>query len=105
MYDVGITGNDWVGETIADVEQLLDLEYGRIKLVVAFPDSYKYKDLDSMIADYAKKKKILRVSSEYLTTASKYIKESKSYKKYYGGLLHLGKCANIFFLVQLLLGV
>jgi ATP phosphoribosyltransferase len=85
LYDVGITGNDWVGETIADVEQLLDLEYGRIKLVVAFPDSYKYKDLDSMIADYAKKKKILRVSSEYLTTASKYIKESKSYKKYYGG--------------------
>lgn len=84
LYDVGITGNDWVGETIANVKQLLDLEYGKIKLVVAFPDSYRYKDLDSMIADYAKKKKILRISSEYLTTASKFIKESKSYKKYYG---------------------
>ena len=84
LYDVGITGKDWVGETKADVEQILDLEYGRIKLVIAFPDNYKYKNLDSMIADYAKKKKILRISSEYLMTASKFIKECKSYKKYFG---------------------
>ena len=37
-----------------------------------------------MIADYAKKKKILRISSEYLTTAAKFLKQCKSYKKYYG---------------------
>jgi ATP phosphoribosyltransferase len=37
-----------------------------------------------MIADYAKKKKILRISSEYLTTASKFLKQLKSYKKFYG---------------------
>jgi ATP phosphoribosyltransferase len=37
-----------------------------------------------MISDYAKKKKTLRISSEYLTTASKFIKQSKSYKKFYG---------------------
>ncbi len=84
LYDVGITGKDWVGETKADVEPILDLEYGRIKLVIAFPDNYKYKDLDAMIADYAKKKKTLRISSEYLTTASKFIKQCKSYKKYFG---------------------
>ena len=84
LYDVGITGKDWVGETKADVEPILDLEYGKIRLVIAFPDKYSYKNLDSMIADYAKKKKILRISSEYLTTASKFIKESKSYKKYHG---------------------
>lgn len=84
LYDVGITGKDWVGETKADVEPILDLEYGRIRLVIAFPDKYSYKNLDSMIADYAKKKKILRISSEYLTTASKFIKECKSYKKYFG---------------------
>ncbi|MCV0373181.1 MAG: ATP phosphoribosyltransferase [Nitrosarchaeum sp.] len=84
LYDVGITGKDWVGETKADVEPILDLEYGRIRLVIAFPDKYKYKNLDSMIADYAKKKKILRISSEYLTTASRFIKECKSYKKYFG---------------------
>jgi ATP phosphoribosyltransferase len=37
-----------------------------------------------MIASYAKQKKILRISSEYLTTASKFIKQLKSYKKFYG---------------------
>lgn len=84
LYDVGITGKDWVGETNSDVEPILDLEYGRIKLVVAFPDKYHYKNLDSMIADYGKKKKILRISSEYLTTAAKFLKQCTSYRKYYG---------------------
>jgi ATP phosphoribosyltransferase len=84
LYDVGITGKDWVGETNSDVEPILDLEYGKIRLVIAFPDKYSYKNLDDMIADYAKKKKTLRISSEYLTTASKFLKQSKSYKKYHG---------------------
>jgi len=84
LYDVGITGQDWVNENKADVEKLLDLEYGKIKLVIAIPDSYRYKSLDDMILDYAKKKKILRISSEYLTNASKFIKKCKSYKKLYG---------------------
>jgi len=83
LYDVGITGKDWIGETDSDVEPILDLEYGKIKLVIAIPDKYKFKNLDDMIADYAKKKKILRISSEYLTTTSKFIKQCKSYKKYY----------------------
>ncbi len=84
LYDVGITGEDWIGETKANVESILDLEYGKIKLVIAIPDKYKFKNFDSMVADYAKKKKILRISSEYLTTASKFIKQLKSYKKFYG---------------------
>lgn len=78
LYDVGITGKDWVGETKSDVEPILDLEYGKIRLVIAFPDNYRYKNLDAMIADYAKKKKTLRLSSEYLTTASRFIKSCKS---------------------------
>jgi len=84
LYDVGITGNDWIGETNADVKSLLNLEYGKIKLVIAIPDNYKFKSLDDMIKSYAKKKKTLRISSEYLTTASKFIKQQKSYKKFYG---------------------
>ena len=84
LYDVGITGKDWVGETNSDVEPILDLEYGKIRLVIAFPEKYTYKNLDAMIADYGKKKKILRISSEYLTTASNFLKQCKSYKKYYG---------------------
>jgi ATP phosphoribosyltransferase len=84
LYDVGITGKDWVAETKANVVPLLDLEYGKIKLVIAIPDSYRFKSLDQMIAAYAKQKKILRISSEYLTTASKFIMQLKSYKKIYG---------------------
>ncbi len=73
LYDVGITGKDWIGETNSDVEPLLDLEYGKIKLVIAIPDTYRFKSLDEMIAAYAKQKKVFRISSEYLTTASKFI--------------------------------
>lgn len=84
LYDVGITGKDWVQETKSDAEILLDLEYGKIKLVMAIPDSYNFKSLDDMILSYAKKKKILRISSEYLTTASRFIMQCKNYKKLYG---------------------
>ena len=84
LYDVGITGRDWVGETNSDVEPVLDLEYGKIRLVAAFPDKYRYRDLDEMIADYGRKKKTLRISSEYLTTAARFLKQSKSYKRYHG---------------------
>ena len=84
LYDVGITGKDWVQETKADVQTLLDLEFGKIKLVIAIPDSYSFRSFDDMIATYAKKKKILRISSEYLTTAARFIKQCKSYKKLYG---------------------
>ena len=84
LYDVGITGKDWINETKSDVEPLVDLEYGKIKLVIAMPDNYRYKSLDDMILDYSKKKKVLRISSEYLTNASKFIKSCKSYKKCYG---------------------
>src|SRR3972149_10033368 len=30
LYDVGITGKDWIDETKANVEPILDLEYGKI---------------------------------------------------------------------------
>jgi ATP phosphoribosyltransferase len=84
LYDVGITGKDWINETKSDVKPLVDLEYGKIKLVIAMPDNYRYKSLDDMILDYSKKKKVLRISSEYLTNASKFIKSCNSYKKRYG---------------------
>ena len=84
LYDVGITGRDWVAEAKADVEPLLDLEYGRIRLVVAFPDRYRYRDMDAMVADYARKKRTLRISSEYLTTASAFVAGLPSYKRLHG---------------------
>ncbi|MEM2386134.1 MAG: ATP phosphoribosyltransferase, partial [Candidatus Bathyarchaeia archaeon] len=37
LYDIGISGYDWVKETNADVELLQNLEYGKVKLVAAVP--------------------------------------------------------------------
>ncbi|MEO9362310.1 MAG: ATP phosphoribosyltransferase [Nitrososphaera sp.] len=84
FYDVGITGRDWIKEAKADVEVLLDLEIGKVKQVIAVPSSFPYSSLDEMVADFAKKNKTLRFSSEYLTTTSAYIKSTKAYKKAYG---------------------
>lgn len=84
FYDVGITGKDWIKEAKADVEVLLDLEIGRVKQVIAVPSSFPYENLDEMVADFAKKGRTLRFSSEYLTTTAAYIKATKAYKKAYG---------------------
>ena len=37
LQDLGITGEDWVKENRADVEILQNLEYGKIRLVIAVP--------------------------------------------------------------------
>jgi ATP phosphoribosyltransferase len=84
FYDVGITGKDWIKEAKADVEVLLDLEIGRVRQVIAVPNSFPYENLDEMVADFAKEGKTLRFSSEYLTTTSAYIKSTNAYKKAYG---------------------
>ncbi len=84
FYDVGITGKDWIKEAKADVEVLLDLEIGRVRQVIAVPNSFPYRNLDEMVADFAKEGKTLRFSSEYLTTTAAYIKSTNAYKKAYG---------------------
>jgi ATP phosphoribosyltransferase len=84
FYDVGITGKDWIREAKADVVTLLDLEYGRVKQVIAVPVSFKLNDLSSLITKFAEKKKPLRISSEYLTTTAAHIKSNSAYQKYFG---------------------
>src|SRR5512146_2615357 len=46
FYDVGITGKDWRKEAKADVEVLLDLEIGKVRQVIAVPNSFPYRNLD-----------------------------------------------------------
>nr|BAJ48231.1 ATP phosphoribosyltransferase [Candidatus Caldarchaeum subterraneum] len=83
-YDIGITGVDWVRETGADVLQLLDLEYGYVKLVIAAPKNSPHKTLDQYIEEYARAKKPLKISTEYLNTAASYIASKPVYRKIYG---------------------
>jgi ATP phosphoribosyltransferase len=86
FYDVGITGKDWIKETDADIKVLLDLEYGKVKQVIAIPESFEFNTLDEMIAYFAENNKILRFSTEYLKSASNYIKSKQSYRKHFGEL-------------------
>src|SRR5215475_840216 len=86
FYDIGITGKDWIREAKADIRILLDLEYGRVKQVFAVPDNIEAKNLTDLIVEYAKKKKPLRISSEYLTTTSSHIRENTAYRRYFGDI-------------------
>ena len=86
FYDIGITGKDWIIEASADVKILLDLEYGQVDQVVAIPENFEYNNLTELIEGFAKQKRTLRISSEYLTTTSARIRSNKSYQKYYGDI-------------------
>lgn len=73
FYDVGITGQDWVEETDADVEEILPLDYGRIDIVLAVRQERDnintFEDLMNL-AD-----RDIRICTEYLNIAEKYILE------------------------------
>ena len=73
FYDVGITGQDWVEETDADVEEILPLDYGQIDIILAVREEQKdirtFEDLINL-AD-----RDIRISTEYLNIAEKYILE------------------------------
>jgi ATP phosphoribosyltransferase len=85
LQDLGITGQDWVRENRADVEILQNLEYGKIRLVVAVPKSVGEKcTLGDFMEEVWSKGKNFRVSTEYLNIASEYLKNFPAYKKRFG---------------------
>jgi len=84
LQDVGITGQDWIKETRADVEILQNLEYGKIRLVVAVPKVLSKNSIGEIMESLWSKGKNFRVSTEYLNIASEYIKSNPAYKKRFG---------------------
>ena len=81
LQDLGITGEDWIKETGANVEILQNLEYGKIKLVVAIPENSSANSLSELMENLWNEGKNFRVSTEYLNIASEYIQKALSYKK------------------------
>jgi ATP phosphoribosyltransferase len=82
LQDLGITGIDWVRENQADVEILQDLEYGKIRLVVAVPKSVSENNsINEFMEEIWDQGKNFRVSTEYLNIASEYLKGLPAYKK------------------------
>ena len=85
LQDVGITGQDWIRETCADVEVLQDLEYGKIRLIVAVPKELsKTNSMSSFMETLWSKGKNVRISTEYLNIAAEYVKTSPSYRTLFG---------------------
>jgi len=84
LQDVGITGQDWIKETHSDVEVIQNLEYGRIRLVVAVPKPLSKNSIGEIMESLWSKGKNFRVSTEYLNIASEYIKSNLAYKKRFG---------------------
>ena len=84
IQDVGITGIDWITETGANVEEVLDLEFGGVKLVAATPKSQPYDTVNELMESFWSKGKEFRVSAEYLNVTAGYIKSQPAYKKRFG---------------------
>jgi ATP phosphoribosyltransferase len=84
-FDLGISGIDWVKETNADVEVVLDLEIGGVRIVFCVPDTWdNIESLDDLLKEFNEKKKILRFSTEYLTLSLNYLQNNKTYRELYG---------------------
>ena len=85
LQDLGITGLDWLRETQADVEVLLNLEYSAVRLVVAVPKPWTaINSLSDLLEEFSREGKRLRISTEYLNLASEYLKDSPAYRRLYG---------------------
>jgi ATP phosphoribosyltransferase len=85
QQDIGITGLDWLRETRADVEVLLNLEYSRVKLVIAVPETWtEINSLSDLIERFAEERRQLRLSTEYLNISADYLKDNPAYLRLYG---------------------
>lgn len=69
VVDLGITGKDLVRESNADVEEILPLNYGYAKLVLAAP-ALRFKDLADLL-----KMHNVKVATEFPNIAGNFLKE------------------------------
>ncbi|MGQ9744220.1 MAG: ATP phosphoribosyltransferase [Candidatus Bathycorpusculaceae bacterium] len=87
LYDIGITGLDWVQENSADVEILQNLEYGKVRIVVAVSKSWEnINSLSELLKTFTEWGKNIRISAEYLKITADYIKNNPVYRSLYGEL-------------------
>jgi len=66
-HDAGFTGIDWIKESGADVEEVLDLGFDKVKIVAAVPNDYDEEKLKS--------KKIV-VATEYVKLSELWLKSN-----------------------------
>jgi len=84
LQDLGITGLDWLQETAADVEVLLNLEYSRVRLVMAVSKPWTtVNSLSDLLEEFYKQGKPLRISTEYLNLSAEYLMGNSVYRRLY----------------------
>ena len=66
-HDAGFTGVDWIRESNADVEEILDLGFDRVSIVAAIPSQYDEESLKS--------RKIV-AATEYIKLAGQWLSDS-----------------------------
>ena len=71
LYDLGISGLDWIQETKSEVRELEDLKYGGVQLVLAVPNSQpNVNSFHELVENHTG---IVRIATEYLNLSSSYI--------------------------------
>ena len=84
LQDIGITGLDWLKETKADAEVLLNLDYSKVRLVLAVPNQYDMVDsLSDLIEMIVGSGKPIRIYTEYLNLAAEHMKANPVYRRYF----------------------
>lgn len=87
LYDIGISGLDWVEETNADVELLQNLEYGKVRLVAAVPKNWAdINSFSSLLENFLANGRSIRISTEYLNITARYIEKNPIYRKFFGSM-------------------
>ena len=90
QFDLGISGNDWIKETGANVESILDLEIGSVKIVFCIPNFWEnIGSLNEFIQHFNQNNKTLRISTEYINLSVDFIMNCDSYRKNYGDKIPL----------------
>lgn len=85
IIDIGITGEDWIIETEANVKILLKLGYGKVVIALIVPKFWdEINSLSDLLKIFHNKGKNIRISTEYLNIASKFISENIIYKEIFG---------------------
>lgn len=67
-HDVGFTGRDWIEETSADVEEIMDLGFDTVRIVAAVPNG---------IDDAALKTRRIIVATEYENITRRWLEANK----------------------------
>ena len=81
-FDLAITGRDWLTEhkhqfPSSPVKELLDLKYGRVRVVAVVSQDVPVESIDGLRRLYSQSEVPCRVTSEYINIADHYVRSNR----------------------------